>query len=131
MPPSNWPKVVSGRPDARYNPSGMNERYDSVIGGLIGGVGLVVLSLWYWASAPSFAADSMAAQRGLIVWAVRLAASAGVAAAQILLMTYVVPRVFYASRFDLLLRVAASVVFSMCLAGAVALALLATLGGSQ
>jgi hypothetical protein len=103
----------------------MLQRYDSLVGGLIGGVGLVVLSMWYWSSAPSLAAEASLSRRGLLIWAVRLAAAAGVSAAQFLLLTFVVSRAFRPNRFDLVLRFAAGVLFCVALAGAVAFALLA------
>lgn len=106
----------------------MFERHDSLIGGFIGGVGLIVLSLWYWSTARSVAADATSHHPALVAWAVRLAATAGLAAAQFLFLTFVVSRFFRPDRFDLALRVTAAVVFSVSLAGAFALALLATFG---
>jgi hypothetical protein len=98
----------------------------SLYGGAMGAVALMVLGLWAWQHAAEVATDTLGstAQPYVAKWAVRSAAIAAAAAAQAVLLTAVVGRVYgRQGALDAVLRLSALLVFAVALVSAVALGL--------
>ena len=98
----------------------------SLYAGAMAAVALIVLGLWAWQHAAEFAtgAPGSAAQPYVAKWAVRSAAIAAAAAAQALLLSSVVGRVYgRQGALDAILRLSALLVFAVALVSAVALGL--------
>jgi hypothetical protein len=87
------------------------------------GMALAVAGMWAWQRAPQL--WDGATRPDVSVWAIRSAAVAALAAAQIVLLLTVVAALFERRGFDLLLRLGAGVVAAVCIISAVALALAA------
>jgi hypothetical protein len=80
---------------------------------------MVVGGLWAWHSAADLTLDWDVAHPDLIVWAVRSAAVAGVAGAQVILLAVVGGRLYGRSAFDMALTGTAVAVFALASVGAV------------
>jgi hypothetical protein len=94
-------------------------------GALACGMGIILISLWFWREAVRVADGTGATHPNLAVYSVRLAAIAGIAAAQILLLHFVVGRIYRPTVFDYVLKCAAGLICAVSLAAAVAFVLLA------
>ena len=94
------------------------------VGG-VAAVGLVVLALWAWQNAAEVAQRWGATRPYAAKLAVRSAAVAVAAAAQVVLLTGVIGRLYPRQVFDDVLRLCAALVAAVALVGAVALALAA------
>ena len=94
-------------------------------GGLASGMGTVVISLWFWREAAGVADEAGAAHPNLGIYSVRLAAVAGLAAAQMLLLTFVVGRIYRPTVFDEVIKGGAAFILAVSLVAAVAFAFLA------
>ena len=98
----------------------------SLFGGAVASVALLVVGLWAWQHAAEVATDALGAtaQPYVAKWAVRSAAIAAAAAAQALLLTAVVGRVYGRhGALDAVLRLSALLVFAVALVSACALGL--------
>ena len=100
-------------------------RYAPLAGGLASGMGVIVICLWFWREAAGVAYAAGAAHPKLAIYAIRLAAVAGIIGAQVLLLNLVVARIYRPTDFDELFKRAAGLVVVISLAAAVAFALLA------
>ena len=94
-------------------------------GGLTSGMGIIVISLWFWREAARVADGAGAAYPNLAIDSIRLAAVAGICGAQVILLTSVVGRIHRPTVFDELFKRVAVLVAVIALAAAVAFALLA------
>ena len=94
-------------------------------GALISGIGIIVIGLWFWREAAVVAYGTGASHPNLAIYSVRCSAVAGIAAAQAVLLTVVVGRMYRPTVFDELLRRVAGLICAVSLAAAVTLALLA------
>jgi hypothetical protein len=81
---------------------------------------MVVGGLWAWQSAGDLALDWEVGRPEVTAWAVRSAAVAAVAAAQVILLAVVGGRLYGRRTFDAALTVAAIAVFALASVGAVA-----------
>jgi hypothetical protein len=86
-------------------------------------VALMVLCLWAWQHAGDFSVET--SRPDVATLAVRSAALAIAAAAQILLLTLVIGKLYRRQLIDDVLKLAAALVFAVTLVGAVALGLAA------
>ena len=90
----------------------------AVMGAIIA-VGLVVAALWAWAASSQLVAR--ADRPELALWAVRSAAIAAIAGAQVLGLTFVVDAFYGRDRMGELMRVGAGLVCTVALVGAIAM----------
>src|SRR3954447_4148371 len=90
----------------------------AVMGAIIA-VGLVVAALWAWAAGSQLVAR--ADRPELALWAVRSAAIAAIAGAQVLGLTFVVDAFYGRDRMGELMRVGAGLVCTAALVGAIAM----------
>ncbi|HEY2588523.1 MAG TPA: hypothetical protein VGI81_22470 [Tepidisphaeraceae bacterium] len=89
-------------------------------------VALVVAVLWAWQGAQDVVLDHWVANRpDLAEWAVRIAAIAAIALAQMMLAAFVAGRVYRRGILDSVLTVTAGIVFALASIGAVACGLAA------
>jgi hypothetical protein len=84
-------------------------------------IALMMAALWAWQMGPHFAFD--ADQPGATLWAMRSAAVAAGALAQIVVLFLVLGNLYRRRRLDLALGAAAAIVFTIALISAVALGL--------
>lgn len=84
--------------------------------GLIVAVALLVAALWGWGQAARIADNAHRPE--LAIWAVRSAATAAAAGAQVLVLTFVVGAVFRRRSSDELLRVGAASICTLALVAA-------------
>jgi hypothetical protein len=98
----------------------MMTRFTMILGGALS-VGLLVAALWVWQHAGDVVAD--AARPEVALWAVRSAAVAGAAVAQVIGLTFVVGALYDRDRFGDVLRGAAAVMSGIATVSAIALGL--------
>ena len=96
-----------------------------VAGASVSGIGIVVISLWFWREAARVADGTGATHPRLAVDSVRFIAVAGIAAAQVVLFTCVVNRIYRPTIFDDVLKRALGLICAVSLAAAAVLAMLA------
>lgn len=96
-----------------------------VVGGSVSGMGIIVISLWFWREAARVADGTGATHPSLAVYSVRLAAVAGIAGAQIVLLNFVVDRIYRPTAFDDFLKRGLGLICAVSLAAAAAFAFLA------
>lgn len=81
----------------------------------------VVAGLWVWQQAQDLVLDyANAARPEVAEWAVRSAAVAAVALAQVILLTFVVGRVYRRGTLDSILALTSAVVFALATVSAIA-----------
>jgi hypothetical protein len=97
----------------------------SLVGALLCGIGIIVIGLWFWREAARVADGTGATHPNQAVYSVRLIAVAGIAAAQVVLLHFVVGRIYRPSGLDDLLKRTAGLICVVSLAAAIAFALLA------
>jgi hypothetical protein len=103
----------------------LQTRFAPLAGGLTSGVGIIVISLWFWREAAVVADEAGAAHPRLAIYSIRFAAVAGITISQVLLLNFVVGRMYRPTVFDEVIKRAAGLIFAVSLAAAVAFALLA------
>lgn len=87
---------------------------------------LVVAGLWAWQGAQDVVLDHwVAARPDLAQWAVRIAAIAAIALAQVILAAFVAGRVYRRGILDSVLTITAGIVFALASVGAIACGLAA------
>jgi hypothetical protein len=83
--------------------------------------GMILVGVWAWQEAQDLVLDHWSAARPeLAEWAVRNAAIAIVALAQIIILTFVAGRIYGRRTLDSVLTLTAGVVFALALVGAIA-----------
>lgn len=83
--------------------------------------GMIVAGVWGWQQAQDLVLDHWSASRPeLAEWAVRNAAIATVALAQIIILVFVAGRIYGRRTLDSVLTLTAGVVFALAIVGAIA-----------
>lgn len=96
----------------------MQEKLSAVLGATVA-VGLVVIALWGFGQASELA--EKAGRPEYALWAIRSAAVAALAAAQVLGLTFVAALVYERDRWGELMQLAAGLLCTLALVGAIAL----------
>ena len=95
-------------------------RMTTMVCGVVAGVALVVAGLWACQEGRDLALDWGATRPDVAAWAIRSAAIAAIALAQVLFITCVTARIFRRRVFDDVLGFAGGVVFALATVTAVA-----------
>jgi hypothetical protein len=80
----------------------------------------VVAGLWAWQQAPDLVLDWGAGRPEVAQWAVRSAAVAAIAGAQIILMSWLIGRIYRRGTFDSVMTFAATAVLALAAVSAIA-----------